>query len=93
MKDKIYVFTLDGCAYCTFLKNKLNDLNIPFTEIEVTVNEHLWDQVVKQTGLDNLPTVYIQKENKDTGPVYVPDRDFNNQDEIIEIIKNHLGLL
>ncbi len=93
MKDKIYVFTLDGCAYCTFLKNKLNDLNIPFTEIEVTVNGHLWDQVVKQTGLDNLPTVYIQKENKDTGPVYVPDRDFNNQDEIIEIIKNHLGLL
>lgn len=91
MKDKIYVFTLDGCGYCTYLKAELNDLGIPFTEIEVTVNEHLWNQVVKQTGYDNLPTVYIQKENQESGPVYVPGRDFDSQDEIIEILKNYVG--
>jgi hypothetical protein len=72
------------------LKKELKDLNIPFTEIEVTVNEHLWEQVVKQTGYDNLPTVYIQKENQESGPVYVPGRDFESQEEIIEILKNYV---
>jgi glutaredoxin len=90
MSDKIYVFTLDGCGHCKYLKMELNELKIPYTEIEVTVNEHLWEQVVKQTGHDSLPTVYIQKENQESGPVYVPGRDFDSQEEIIEILKNYV---
>jgi glutaredoxin len=90
MADKIYVFTLDGCGYCRILKDELSESKIPFTEIEVTVNEHLWEQVVKQTGYDNLPTVYIQKSESESGPVYVPGRDFNTQDEIMDIIKNYV---
>jgi glutaredoxin len=90
MKDKIYLFTLDGCAYCTYLKNKLNEAAIPYTEIEVTVNPTIWDQVVKQTGHDSLPTVYIQKENTENGPVFVPGRDFDNQEEIMQILTEYV---
>lgn len=89
MSNQIIIFTLDGCYYCMKLKSELDDLLIPYMEIEVTVNPQIWNQVVKQTGHDSLPTVFIKKENTDTGPVYIPGRDFENQEEIIEIIKTH----
>lgn len=68
MKDKIFVFTLDGCSHCTSLKKRLDENSIPYKEIEITVNENIWNQVVNQTGYDNVPTVYIQKENSESGP-------------------------
>jgi glutaredoxin len=90
MSNKIIVFTLDGCHHCATLKEELNRLSIPFTEIEVNHNPTIWDQVVKQTNNEYLPTVFIQKDNTNVGPVYVPDKDFETQDELIEIIKTHL---
>lgn len=87
--NKIIIFTLDGCSHCTSLKEELNNLSIPFVEVEVNANPHIWEQVYKQTGKDYLPTVFIQKKDSNTGPVFVPDVDFENQDEIIEIIKSY----
>ena len=86
MADKIYVFTLDGCGHCVQLKNKLHEANIPFTEIEITVNQNLWEQVVSQTDNEYLPTIYIQKGDSSSGPVYVPDRDFTSHEELVEML-------
>jgi glutaredoxin len=90
MKDRIIIFTLSGCFHCTFLKEELNNLSIPFTEIEVTANPKIWEQVVNQTGHDSLPTIFIQKDGTESGPVYVPGRDYDTHDEIIEIIKTYI---
>ncbi len=90
MKDRIIVFTLNGCFHCHHLKEELNNLSIPYLEIEVTANPNIWDQVVKQTGHDSLPTVFIQKNGTDSGPVYVPGRDYDTHDEIIEILKTYV---
>lgn len=90
MKDRIIVFTLNGCFHCHHLKEELNNLSIPYLEIEVTANPNIWDQVVKQTGHDSLPTVFIQKNGSDSGPVYVPGRDYDTHDEIIEILKTYV---
>jgi glutaredoxin len=89
MTDKLYIFTLDGCGFCTSLKNRLSEVSIPFTEIEVNANPHIWNQVVTQTENDALPTIYIQKEGGNTGPVYVPGKDYDSEDEIIEILQNY----
>lgn len=89
MSDKIIVFTLNGCEHCQSLKEELNNLSIPFTEIEVNANPSIWNQVVKQTNNEYLPTVFIQKEGSNVGPVYIPEKDFETQDQIVEIIKEH----
>lgn len=88
--NEIIIFTLDGCVHCDNLKNEMKSQTIPFTEIEITINQKIWNQVVEQTGHNVLPTIFIKKENTETGPVYVPDRDFKSVDEIIPILKNYI---
>jgi glutaredoxin len=86
----IVIFTLDGCSHCVDLKKKLDDLKIQYIEIEVTKNKEIWDKVVEQTGHNSLPSVYISIDGGDTGPIFVPERDYETQDELIEKIKNYL---
>jgi glutaredoxin len=90
MDNQIFVFSIGGCKHCKTLKEKLNELEISFTELEINSHREIWDQVVKQTGLNILPTVFIKKGNTDDGPVFVPTRDFTNQEDLIEKIKNYL---
>ena len=90
METVIAVFTLNGCGYCSDLKRKLNNLNIPFHDIEITVNRTMWENVMDQTGSDLLPTVFIQTDRIGNGFVYTPERDFQDIDEIIEIIKKNV---
>jgi glutaredoxin len=88
MSNSIIIFTLNCCLHCKNLKNRLNELNIPFIDVEIGQNQKLWDQVVEQTGHNVLPTVFIKKENTEEGPVFVPGRDYESEDEIVEILKN-----
>lgn len=90
MSNTVIVFSLDGCGHCKMLKDELNSQSIPYTEIEISSNKEIWDQVVNQTGHNILPTVFIKKPDTDDGPVFVPQRDFKNQDEIVEIIKTYI---
>lgn len=84
------IFTLNDCPYCFELKKTLSDLSIPFHDVEITKNKKLWDFIVSQTEQDLLPTVLIHTNNQGDGLVYVPERDFQDLDEIIEIIKKNI---
>ena len=86
----IVIFTLNGCVHCAELKKKLADLSMPFHDIEITKNRDLWNKIIDQTGYDILPTVYIQEDNEGNGLVYTPGRDFQDNDEMIEIIKRSI---
>jgi glutaredoxin len=90
MANKIIVFTLNGCIHCVELKKDLNNQNIPFTELEIELNKDIWDIVVKQTGHNSLPTVFIGLNGEDEGPVFVPEKDYQSKEDLIEKIKNYL---
>lgn len=90
MNSELIVFSLKGCVHCTNLKSKLNEETIPFTEIEISSNQKIWDKVVEQTGHNVLPTIFIKNNGSDTGPVFVPGRDFQNPEELLPKIKKHL---
>lgn len=87
MSSTIIVFTLNGCGHCSSLKNRLNEISIPFQEVEINQNRQIWDQVVSQTGHNLLPTVFIKTEGTEVGPIYIPSRDYESEDEIVEILK------
>jgi hypothetical protein len=92
MANKLLLFTLDTCGHCKMLKERLVNESIPFTEIEVNSNQSLWNQVVTQTKNEYLPTFFIKKEGSDTGPIFCPERDFENDDQAIEIIKKYIEI-
>jgi len=88
--NEIIVFTLDGCIHCVELKKELNNLNIEYKEIEVGENKEIWDKVVEQTGHNSLPSVYIRLNGGDEGPIFVPERDYQDRDELIKKIKRYI---
>jgi glutaredoxin len=90
MPNRIIIFTLNGCGHCSVLKGELNNDGIEYTEIEVSKHEEIWNQVVKQTGHNILPTVFISINGEDDGPVFVPGRDYQDKDEIVKIIKTYI---
>ena len=92
MANKLLLFTLDTCGHCKRLKERLINESIPFTEIEVNSNQSLWNQVVTQSKNEYLPTFFIKKEGSDTGPIFCPERDFENDDQAIEIIKKYIEI-
>ncbi len=87
--EKITIFTLDGCGHCSTLKSRLNLLGIKYKEIEVTQNNHVWDEIVKLTKYDYLPTVLIFSDSSTNANVYIPSVNYQTEDEIVEIIKNN----
>lgn len=86
---EIMIFSLNTCNHCVELKNELKNKNYLFTEIEITSNEDLWDQVVNQTNDNIVPTVFLRKKNTDEGIIYIPGKDFNSSEELIEKIKKY----
>lgn len=86
----VIIFTKEHCLFCGMLKKKLTDQSIPFRDVDVKKNPELWSQVIEQTGSDLLPTAVIKNENDDIGTVYVPGRDFQNDNELLEIIKSNI---
>jgi glutaredoxin len=90
MSNLIIIFTLQGCSHCVELKKKLKHHLINFNEIEVGDNQQIWDKVVEQTGHNALPTVYVALNGGDDGPVFVPERDYQSQEELIEKLKKYV---
>ena len=90
MGNNIIIFTMKGCPACADLKSGLIENNIPYKELPIHENRYIWNQVVKQTGLRNLPTIFIQEPDTDMGPIYIPGRDFETKEQIIDIIKGYL---
>ena len=88
--NRLLIFTLSGCGHCQQFKQRLNTESIPFTEFDVDQNQELWNQVVEQTGNELLPTFFIKKPDSEAGPVFCPEKDFNNEDEAITIIKKYI---
>jgi glutaredoxin len=68
----------------------LKNDNIPYVEVDIDNNHNLWDQVVNQTGHNVVPSVFIQKEENDDGPIYIPGKDFEDEDTIVNIIKTYI---
>ena len=48
------------------------------------------NQVINQTGHNVVPSVFISSDETENGPIYIPGKDFEDEDGIVEIIKKHI---
>ncbi len=90
MANKIIIFTLDNCIHCKSLKKRLKNDSVSFVDVDIDSNQELWDDVVNQTGHNVVPSVYIQKDEMDDGPIYIPGKDFEDEETIVNIIKTYI---
>jgi glutaredoxin len=90
MDNHIFVFSLNSCNHCVALKERLKEEEINYTELEINTYKEIWEQVVKQTNMNILPTVFVRKGETDDGPVFVPNRDYTSIEELIEKLKIYL---
>jgi len=92
--DKIVVlFTMNGCPFCGMMKEKLEESNIKFYERDIDEHKDEYDMFVEITENEMIPAFMIIEGGEDKEPItslYAPERDFNDLDEGIQIIKDKL---
>lgn len=56
---KALIYTTHYCPYCTRAKNKLEELGIDYTEIDVTHDEEKRDEMIAITGRSTVPQIFL----------------------------------
>jgi glutaredoxin len=89
--DKIaVVFTMKTCPHCQTFKKMLKEEDIEFIERDIDEFEEEYDLFVEATGNDFVPAFMLienpESEKPNTG-LFAPDRDFEDIEHGLEIIK------
>jgi glutaredoxin len=90
--DKVVVlFTMEGCPYCEMIKNKLSEEKLLFIERDINEHKEEYDMFVEITENDFVPAFMIIESPQDNPQSYLfaPERDFNEIDEGVEIIREY----
>ena len=89
--DKIaVVFTMKGCPHCIVLKEMLENANIAYVDRDIDEYEEEYNLFVEATGSEFVPAFMLIENFEDENPnssLFVPDRDFNDVEEGLTIIK------
>ena len=89
--DKVAVlFTMKGCPFCVELKEMLEKENIFFVDRDIHEHEEEYDLFVEVTGNDFVPAFMLIENPKSEKPntgLFAPDRDFEDIEQGLEIIR------
>jgi glutaredoxin len=93
--DKILIlFTMEGCPYCEMMKEQLDAINADYVVRDINEHEDEYNMFVEITENDFVPAFMIV-ESPDENPntmLFAPERDFNEIEEGVGIIKEHFKL-
>lgn len=91
MGKLLIVFTMKGCPFCDMMKEKLVKENINFFERDIDEHKDEYDIFVEITENEYVPSFMIIEPDNDKpkSHLYAPERDYNEIDEGVEIIKEH----
>ena len=74
---------MSTCGYCKIVKEELEKNNIKFETRLTNEWQENWDKIINLTNAPTTPTIYY----KDS--YFIPTRDFNNPQQLINILKNY----
>lgn len=55
----IVIYTSSYCSYCRRARALLDSKGVCYTVLDVDANPRLWDEIIKRTGCDTVPQVFI----------------------------------
>ena len=90
MEKIITLLTSEDCFYCQDLKDKLEKLNISFDEIDVNKNFDFWNRFIDENRCDAVPVILIREKNGVKQKIFLPEKDYNSNEEAIIIIKKNI---
>ena len=82
--EKITIYTSETCPYCKQIKEELNKENIEFNEKLTKNYTEEWNNVTSLTGMPTIPTTPTIEYQ---GQYFVPGRDYQNVNQLIDILK------
>lgn len=90
----ITLYTLPHCNYCQILKGALNKLEIPYTDIDVELNELMGDWLEENLKTESYPIIHYKRTPEEY--IYILSqtdletlngvRIFNTIEEALEIL-------
>tara|TARA_A100001035_G_C27703902_1_gene463861 strand:+ start:156 stop:497 length:342 start_codon:yes stop_codon:yes gene_type:complete len=91
---EITLYTISDCKYCQALKGTLQELRIPFTNIDVEQNEAVGDYLESKLGTEYYPIICIKKAPEEYTYIISETnleklsriRIFNSIEEALEIL-------
>jgi len=92
--DKLLIlFTMEGCPFCQIMKEQLDREEIEFYDRDIAIYEEEYEMFKEITGNDFVPAFMIVESPDDepTTHLYAPERDFNEIEEGVSIIKEHFS--
>jgi glutaredoxin len=94
MDKLLFIFTMEGCSFCVQMKDKLKESNIDFIERDIFEHNDEYEMFVEVTQNDFVPAfMIIENPDKDNekSHLFAPDRDYEDIDGGVSIIKEHFG--
>jgi len=80
--EKVIIYGNENCPYCKNVKAEFEKEEIEFENRDTTEFEEEWIDVARLTGLPSVPTIKYKNE------YFVPGRDFNSPEQLINILEN-----
>lgn len=82
---------MQGCPYCVEMKDKLTEAGIDFVDRDIELHEDEYNLFVEITENDYVPSFMIVESPEDNPKSYLfaPERDYNEIDEGVNIIKEY----
>jgi glutaredoxin len=80
---------MDSCPYCDTLKEKLNEMEIPFEERSIHNEEYVeeFDKICKATNNDSVPVVRVGNQ------LFLPEISFVSIDEAANLTQKFYNQL
>lgn len=96
MKDlTVIVYSMKGCPFCEQFKEMLANEGIEYFDRDIDVYKDEYDKFSQITNNELIPALLVieGRDKKYDSFLYAPDRDYNELNEAVDIIKNHINNL
>ncbi len=85
---------MEGCPYCDMMKEQLTKSNIPFEVRDIDEHNDEYEMFVEITENEFVPAFMIVESpltDNHKSYLFAPERDYNEIEEGVAIIKEHFG--
>jgi glutaredoxin len=81
---------MEGCPHCVDFKNILKEDGLNFIDMDINKNPEEYGMFSKITENEYVPAFMIVDDQTNLAEYFAPDRDYNELDEAIKIVKEKI---